>query len=192
MQIAERIESINNQLIDIYGIDTITGLPLWRVVFSDDQLEKRLGTYDDFSPAGLYLRTVTEVREVYKYKQWIKSKFVLENLVIVPEMNQPELPTQKLSYEPIYVFQTGSGEYLPPRLDACQFIINSIYAVKGKGNLAKYKAPEDGLTGQDLIDYNNGRIAKLQDELFGNESYVGDALAHNEAIVVPSSYQKES
>lgn len=189
MELTEPVESINNQLTHSFGIDTITGRPIWRIVFSSDQLEKRLGTYDDYSPAGLYLRTVTEVREVHKYP-WIDHKFVLERLVIIPDINQHELPISKLSYEPIYVFQTGSGEYLPPKLEAAKFVVETIYSMQGKSTLGRYSDPESGLSGDDLMNYKNDKINKIQEELFGNESYVGDALAHNEAVVVPSNYKK--
>ena len=92
MELTEPVDSINKQLVDHFGTDTITGLAMWRVVFSEDQFEKRLGTYDDFTPSGIYLRTVTEVREVPKYRQWIKRKYVLENLVLIPDINKKELP----------------------------------------------------------------------------------------------------
>lgn len=191
MEINESVDSINNQLIDQFGIDTVTGLPIWRIVFSEDQFEKRLGTYDDYTPTGIYLRTVTEVREVPKYRQWIHEKYVLERLVIVPGLNADELPTQKLSYEPIFVFQTGSGKYLPPKFEAAKLVIDTVYAAQGKGNLAKYKDPDAGLTTEDLIEKKAAEIDRLQSELFGNESYVGDALAHNEAVIVPINYEKK-
>ena len=190
MELTEPVESINNQLIDLFGVDTLTGLPIWRIVWSADQYEKRLGTYDDYSPAGLFIRTVTEVREVRKYSQWIIDKYVLERLVVVPEENQPELPMSKLSYEPIYVFQTSSGMYLPPRVDAAKFVIDAVYAAQGKGSLARYKDPDAGLAPDELVGKRAKEIDNLQEELFGNESYVGDALAHNEAIVVPANYKK--
>ena len=190
MELTEPVESINNQLIDLFGVDTLTGLPIWRIVWSADQYEKRLGTYDDYSPAGLFIRTVTEVREVRKYSQWIIDKYVLERLVVVPEENQPELPMSKLSYEPIYVFQTSSGMYLPPRVDAAKFVIDAVYAAQGKGSLARYKDPDAGLAPDELVGKRTKEIDNLQEELFGNESYVGDALAHNEAIVVPANYKK--
>jgi hypothetical protein len=190
MELAEPVEYINKQLIDLFGIDTVTGLPMWKVVFSEDQFEKRLGTYDDYSPAGIFLRTVTEVRLVPKYSQWIHQKYILERLVVVPEINREDLPTSKLSYEPIHVFQTGSGKYLPPKLIAAKFIVDAIYAATGKSSLAKYKDPEAGLNSSDLVEHNNARINGLQTELFGNETFVGDALAHREAVIVPSSYKK--
>lgn len=187
----EPVESINQQLKDQYGVDTITGLPIWRVVWSEDQFEKRLGTYEDFTPAGLYIRTVTEVREVPKYRQWIKQKYVLERLVVVPVLSAAELPTQKVSYEPIFVFQTGSGNYLPPKFEAAKFAVDLVYAAQGNGNLARYKDPDAGMSKEDWIEKKSLEIDNLQQELFGNESYVGDALAHKEAVIVPRNYDKE-
>jgi len=35
------------------------------------------------------------------------------------------------------------------------------------------------------------RVSKLQNELFGNETAVGDALAYKEGVSVPSNYKKE-
>lgn len=192
MELTEKIDTINRQLIDLYGIDTITGLPMWRVVWSEDQFEHRHGTYDDFTPAGIYLRTVTEVRYVPKYRQWIQNKYVLERLVLIPEINEGELPAVKLSYEPMYPFQTNSGQYLPPRLDACQFVIDTVLASQGKSSLAKYKDPVSGLNSEDYLEMKRQEIDNLQDELFGNETDTGDAMAHGEAIIVPRNYEKES
>lgn len=190
MELTETIESINSLLVDHFGKDTVTGLAMWRVVWSEDQYEHRLGTYDDFTPAGIYLRTVTEVRHVPKYKQWIKEKYVLENLVEIPIVNQQELPDSKISYEPIWVFQTGSGVYLPPKFEACKLIVDSIYATKGHKNLVKYKDPEAGLSKADQFEFQRDKIDKLQEELFGNETLVGDGLAHKMAIVVPRNFNK--
>jgi hypothetical protein len=192
MELTEKIQSINNQLIDLYGIDTITGMAMWRVVWSEDQFEHRHGTYDDYSEGGIYLRTVTEVRYVPKYRQWIKEKYVLERLVVIPEVSQGDLPATKLSYEPIYPFETNSGKYLPPRLDACQFVIDTVLAAQGKSSLAKYKDPVSGLSTEDYLEMKGKEIDTLQEELFGNETNTGDALAHGEAIIVPRNYTKES
>lgn len=192
MELTETIESINLQLIDLYGIDTITGLPMWRVVWSEDQFEHRHGIYDDYTPGGLFIRRVEEVRYVPKYRQWIKNKYVLERLVVVPETNAGDLPATKLSYEPIYPFQTGSGEYLPPRVDACKFLIDNVLAAQGKGNLAKYKDPMSGLNSAELIEAKRQELDALEEELFGNETDTGDAMAHGQAIIVPRNYMKES
>lgn len=181
MLLTESIESINNQLINLFGIDTITGAPMWRVVWSEDQFEKRLGTYDDYTTGGIYIRTVTEVREAPKYRQWIQNKYVLERLTLIPLINQDELPTSKLSYEPIYVFEDRHGNYLPPKVEAAKFVIDTVYAATGKSSMAKYIAEGD----DNPVEYREHRISLLEQELFGNETDTGDALAYGEAIVVP-------
>lgn len=192
MEQTEKVDSLNQQLIDLYGIDTITGMAMWRIVWSDDQFEWRNGTYEDYSPAGIYLRTITEVRWVPKYRQWIRSKWVLERLVLIPEISSGDLPATKLSYEPLYPFETNSGQYLPPRLDAAQFVIETVLAAQGKSSLAKYKDPVSGLSAEDYRDMKEAEIQSIQMELFGNETDTGDALAHGEAIIVPNNYKKES
>jgi len=188
----ESVESINQQLIDLFGIDTVTGQAMWRVVWSEDQFEHRLGEYDDYTPGGIYLRTVKEVRYVPKYRQWIQQKFVLERLVVIPEISMPELPATKTSYEPIYPFETGSGKYLPPNILAAKFVIDTILAAQGKSSLAKYKDPDAGLTMSDVHEKKVAEIDKIQEELFGNETLVGDALAHKEAVIVPRNYKLEN
>lgn len=191
MELPESIESINQQLVDHFGIDTSTSEPIWRVVWSEDQFEHRLGEYDDFTPSGIYLRTVKEVRYVPKYSQWLPNVYVLERLVAIPLSNVPELPSTKMSYEPIYAFQTTSGQPLPPKFIACKFCIDCIYAAQGKSSLVKYKDPYAGISQEDYHEMKVAEIDKIQEELFGNESYVGDALAHKEAIIVPRNYEKK-
>jgi hypothetical protein len=190
LELTETVESINQRLVDHFGLDTSTGQAIWRVVWSEDQFEHRLGTYDDFSLAGLFLRTLTEVRYVPKYSQWLPNVYVLERLVAVPEANIPELPAVKLSYEPVYPFWTSSKVPLPPKFAAAKFAIDLIYSAQGKSSMAKYKDPDAGLSNEDQFEKKLGEIDKLQEELFGNESYVGDALAHKEAVIVPRNFEK--
>lgn len=178
MELTETILSLNKQLREHYGIDSITSLPIWRIVFSEEQFEKRLMQHSD----GGVLLLIPEVRLVKKYSQWINEKYVLERLVLVPEISQDELPTQKLSYEPIWVFQDSKGNYLPPKFEASKFVIDAVYAALGKESLAKYKDPEieEGA--------HEKKIDNIQEELYGEESDVTDALRCGEAIVVPPNY----
>lgn len=191
MDLFEPIEAINERLKEYFGVDTPTNQAIWRIVWSEDQFEKRLGTYNDFTPSGIYIRTVTEVREVPKYRQWVPEKYVLERLVVIPDVNIKELPTQKLSYEPLWVFQTTSGKAIAPRWEAAKLIVELVYATQGKGNLSKYKDPDAGLSKEDWFEKKRVEIDKLQEELFGNESYVGDALAHKEAVIVPRNFERK-
>ena len=186
MELTESINSINRQLIDLFGIDTLTGRPIWRIVWSEDQLEKRLVNTTD---EGLLLLTPI-VKEVPKYRPYICDKFVLEQLVIVPESQESDLPTSKYSYEPIWTFVDSQGNYLPPTLPAAKFIIDTVYAALGKKSLAKYKDPDN----ENPTERYDQRINEIEEELFGNETSVTDALAHQMGVVVPRNYDtnKES
>lgn len=166
--------------MDEFGLDTLSGKPIWRVVWSEDQFEKRRV---DTTDAGITL-LFPEVRTVPKYRQWIKEKYVLERLTVVPEINQQELLNERLSYEPIFVFERNNGTYLPPRFDVAKLVVDTIYAAQGKHSIRKYVDPES----DSPVEQREARIAKIQAELFGNETNTGDALAYREAIVNP--YQK--
>jgi hypothetical protein len=204
------VNVINQQLKDLYSVDVVTGLPIFRVVWSEDQFEKRHGTFDDFLPGTqIYLRTVTETREVPKYRQWIHGRHILERLVVVPECNRAELPANKISYEPLWVFRKGDDNetpegYLPPRLDACKFIIDSVLAAQAtatmmitgeekrdRPNLARYKDPAAGKTTEEIVAHKNKKIDGLVEELFGDESgLMGATLPGGNAIIVPQSFKE--
>lgn len=176
----EPIESLNRQLMDLYGIDTVSGDPIWRIVWSDSQIEKARITR---TPEGLELMFPT-VMEVPKYP-YIKERWVLERLVLIPEINQDELPASKKSYEPMWTYQTGKGDFVYPTMPATQFIVDTVYAALGKQSLAKYKEDEKFTTEEGRLQ----RVDELEEELFGNETEIGDALHYKEGIVVPSSFK---
>jgi hypothetical protein len=178
MELAEPIESINQRLKDRYGIETDSSLPIWRVVWANDQLEKRLM---ECSPTGIAL-IHPMVFEVKKYM--VQDRFILERLVLVPEENQKELGGVKKSYEPLWVFESAQKEYLPPRTDACQFIIDLVLAAISQtpGSMKKYVE----------VDDKEERLAKLTEELFGNETEVSDALTYKSGVIVPQNYNKEN
>lgn len=185
------VASINKQLISMFGIDTDSTNPMWRVVWSADQYEFRKGEYTDITPAGIYLRTVEEVRFVPKYSQWIHEKYILERLVAVPEMNKEELPMNKTSYEVMWVFEDKNGDFLPPRIDACQFIINTVLAAQhGTHNLKKFYDPED--TTEKYLANKKRDTDQLVEELFGDQSTLGGETVGEggSGIIVPSTYDK--
>lgn len=188
MDLTERCNEINKILKDQYGMDTVTGLSIFRVVWAEEQMEYRKGYYEDFTPSGVFIRGVEEIRYTKKYP-YLKNVYVLERLVVIPVINQDDLPATKISYEPLHSFRRNS-EAQPPSIAACQFLIDSVLAVQGKGTLAKYKDPLAGLSTPELIEAKNAELQAIQDELFGNETDTGDALAHNEAIVVPRNYER--
>lgn len=94
---------LNKYLEETYG-KTIEGFPLFRLVWTTDQLEKRLGTFRDFSDHSceIFLREVTEVREVPKYP-FAMDRWALE--VIKPVEKEYGIMDAKYTYEAFYFFQ---------------------------------------------------------------------------------------
>jgi len=186
---AEKLETINQYLTDNFGIDTDDREPIFRVVFSDEQFEKRETKYTD---SGIELLR-PEVRLLPKY-QWIKGMYVLERRVLVPEVNLKELAAIKKSYEPLWVFEGKDGFPVPPTILACKFVIDALYAALGKQSLAKYKEEEKPAIGsaQDNYEANKAAIDKLENELFGDESGLGQETinASGSAIIMPGNYSK--
>lgn len=181
MELAEPIESINKQLLDLFGLDSMTGRPMFRVVWSEDQYEMRM---TDRTDSGVQLLH-PELRNLPKYKQWVKEKYVLERLVIVPEVDRRELPVHKLSYEPLWVFKGRNEEYVPPTLWGCKFVIDTLYAAIGKQSLAKYVDEES----KNPVEAREKRIGKLTEELFGDESNLLGRTVTGEASAMPQSYE---
>lgn len=174
MELRETIESINKKLLEYYGTE-FGNAPRFRVVFSDDQYEKRWTTHTD---EGFEL-VHPEVRELPKYKQYIRAKYILERLV--PTGQETDLLT-KVSYEPAWVFQDKDGNYLPPFFEGCKHVVESLFsAIDKAGTFTKYKdkniSPEERLA----------EIKKVEDQLFGNETDVGDHLAYKTGVVVPGN-----
>jgi hypothetical protein len=182
----ESVEVINKRLVEYYG--TIwDGRPAWRIVWSDDQLEKRFGEYTD-SVGDILIRTVKEVREVPKY-WWKKGYYVLERLFEVPEHQRGELLTST-SYEPIWFFEDKNGNPLPPKWEAIQFAIKAIYdQLEHKGNV-KYVDPD--MKEETKIQDEIVRVEKMKEDLFGNETDISDHLAYGTGVTVPENYKEKN
>lgn len=185
----EKIETINQSLRDLYGIDTDTARPIFRVVWAPEQTEKRLTKFTD---SGFELLE-PEVRELPKY-QWIPDAYVLERLVLVPEVSQKDLPTLKISYEPIWVFIGVDGFPITPALQACKFVIDCLYAALGKKSMGKYAEPNTGpiSSPQELYESRKVEIDQIQNELFGDQSGLSQSTVNESgnAIIVPSNYSR--
>lgn len=166
----ETLEVLNERLKEYFGT-AWNGMPIYRIVFSDDQLEMRKMEHDDKDVKLLF----PEVREVPKYRHYIKSKYLLEKLVELNDQAQDELK-QKISYEPLWVYTDAHDNALPPKWEVTQLVINTVNAAMGKGSLAKYIDPGDDM------ETKQARIAKIEEEMFGNETDAGDALAYGSGV----------
>jgi hypothetical protein len=162
------LTTINQKLKDEYGLHD-DARPNWRVTWSPVQTEKRLGEYVDHTSEGVFIRRVTEVREVPKYPH-IPAMWILEALTAVPAVNQVELGNIKLSYECIYVFKGPNGERLDPRFDVAKLVIDTVYEQVGK--IKVEKDPE----ATDPIGAKDDRVDKLVDELWNGDQPLGDTV----------------
>lgn len=178
---------INRLLEDKYG--TLNDRPNYRIVWSDDQYELRYGTYEDYLPEGMYLRTVTETRNVQKYIHYIRERWVLERLTVINEIVDGG-PVDKLSYEPLWVFETKNGDALPPIWLAAKLVVETVNSnIEGAGNYVKYKE-------SDTVEQKAKQLKEYKEALWGNETDVTDALHRGfdgkkpSGIVVPGPNEK--
>lgn len=172
MELTEPIESINRQLAELFGIDTESSRPIWRVVWADDQYEKR---WIDITPEGFQL-VHPQIFEVKKYMKHLRPFHVLERLVLVPVVNQREIPEFAKSYEPIHFFFDKNHNALPPKVYICKFIIDTIYAAQGKHSLRKYVDPDS------TPEAREKRIAEMMEYLFDDESFLLGRTITGEAV----------
>jgi hypothetical protein len=175
----ESITTLNDRLREFFGISDCQ--QIFRIVWADDQTEKRRV---DFTEGGVALLR-PEVREVKKYA-YLHNFYVLERLVVVPEVDLYELPTIKMSYEPIWTYRGVNNLPVRPVWPATKFVIDTLYAALGKSSMAKYVDSEKNTTAEG----REQRISELQKELFADDTDAGDALHYREGIVVPSNYEK--
>jgi len=174
MELRETIESINEKLLEEFGTE-FGNSPRFRVVFSEDQYEKRM---TDFTDEGFELLH-PEVRLLPKYKQWVREKYILERLV--PIAGETDLVT-KVSYEPAWVFQDKHGNYLPPFFEGCKHVIESLFQAMGrKDTFTKYK--DKNVSEEE----RRVELKKVEDQLFGNETDLTDDLHYGSAVSVPGN-----
>src|SRR5712691_9728847 len=164
---AESIETLNQRLIDHFG-KFENGEPNYRISWSEDQLEKRACTHLN----GVEL-LFPEIRETRKY-EYIHNKYVLERLI--PVLGNDELTT-KISYEPLWTYEDKLGNGIVPTWIGTKFIIDIVNQATGKYIVEKEPEIE-----QNTKEAREERIKLLQEELFGNSTKIGEALAYDHAV----------
>lgn len=177
-------EEYNVLLQDKFGIDTMSNLPIWRVSWAPSQFEKQHGTFTDFTESGIFIREVTEVREVPKYAH-LNDIYILEMLMIVPQVNQQQLVGKKLSYECMHpIMHSIHQTYLPLNWEFIEWCIDCYYAQMGQKSLRKYVSNDAGGPEETLIAKRK-RVDRIKAYLYGNETRATDALAYGTGVVVP-------
>lgn len=169
MELVEPIERINYLLERDFR--KIENRPEYRLVWANDQLEKRWVTHTDEGFELIH----PEVREVKKYQNDSVDRFVLERLT--PITGETDL-VDRLSYEPVWTFQDRHGNYLPPRFDACKIIIEQIEENINSAGKPKPKIIDESMTEEGKLK----ELQRVEEILFGNESPVSDALAYRSGV----------
>jgi hypothetical protein len=122
----ETIEGINSRLHEMYRV--LDGRPIYRIVFSGDELEKRKGIFRDFQH-GVFVREVEEVREIRKYWYIQPPCWVLEKLIFMQgnqalkEISEEIVGAENGTYEPLLPFRDGGGNPLPVNERVVNFIL---------------------------------------------------------------------
>lgn len=170
---------INNWLKNKYGMfDELH--QKYRVVWSEDELEQRRGEFQDRTEEG-FLRSVTNGVLLLKKYRYPQPRYVLEQLMEVPKANEELL--ERTSYEPIWTFQDKSGAYLPPLVDACYWIIETIHEnVERNRGIKKYRDSREDT--KILGELKSERVKKLKEKLFGNESHIADSIVSGTGVVI--------
>ena len=169
------VQEINDHLLSIYGRD-FSGRPLYRLVFSDTQLEKRSGVFADFY-GHIFLREFVGVREVPKYKLIAQGCWVLEKLI---HGDIPELLVN-YSYEPIWVFRDKFNKPVQPYWWAVEMILHQL--LYGERMTAQRAQALEDKKERDYIQY----VEDMCDT-----SPTESRLNTGEGIVVPSTYGEKN
>lgn len=155
------VNTINKWLLATYG-EGPNERPIFRVCFSNDLVEKRIGDLKDPSAVMEHRLDKSKVTEVLKYN-YLPDRWILEKIVYAP--NQEIAGSKYCHYEPVYVFQDKDCNYLAPNRKVCELILNML--LKGEpmskedwANLDE-KAKEreidlfEQILGEDLSDFRS-------------------------------------
>jgi hypothetical protein len=170
LQPTEPIETLNRRLTERLGT-FLDGSPKYRLVWSDDQYEKRFGEFEEFC-GTIYLRTFVGVREVPKYP-YAKSCWILEKCIPIPEAHKNELFTGSLySWEPFYAFVDPQGNPLAPNWRMIEVLCAAIEGGPVKRTDGDFVQEENKDRAEDVKKFEEEIGASQRSELFAHESAV--------------------
>lgn len=167
--------TINDRLIENYGRRIGTNKAKFRVVHSDDQIEKRFGEFDIYADADeeIWLRKEMGIREVPKYG-WLDNQWVVEKLL---PNDRPEVFEGDFIYEPLLAFPSG----LPLNWDAVEIVVKKILEVLPIETVGLPKTLEEAEYQKKLSDAKEkARILNMLDN-----TTTMSALHDKSAVVVP-------
>jgi len=150
-----------NELLSAFGKDIADDRNIFRLVWSGTLREKRLGTFSDWY-GHIFVREVTEVREILKYPD-DQDRWVLEKLVV--NLSNPEL-LDKMLYEPVWIFRNSDNSFQQWNWRAIEYIIRQIFFPPEKRSEAQMERDEESAKlketalYRDILD-DQGRLEKF-------------------------------
>jgi len=178
-----KLQAFNNRLRELYGL-YYDGKPLFRLVWSDSQIEKRWGQFERWS-GSVYLGDFTGIAEVPKYP-YVQSRWILEKRE--GHLPSPELP-EKICYEPKWVFENKEGP-VEPEWWAIELLVHNINNPR--------RAIDNKDTANDAHDKHlpgspahvESERQKVMDVLDDELSDITSALRFGEGVTVPAEIKK--
>lgn len=113
----EEVSIINSHLERIHHRHPVKNLPNFRLVWANDQLETRNGTFTITTDAGIFLREESGIKQVKKYP-FYEDLWVIERLIPNPHQ---DVIGEDYVYEPIYTFK------IFPIWRAVEFLLRALF-----------------------------------------------------------------
>lgn len=126
-----QVDAINESLLQNFRV--LDGRPIYRLVWSDYQLEKRVGDFTDWYGHILIRQEHKCLREVKKYWYFEKPCFVLEKLIFMQgeqalkEITLELVEARNGTYEPIYAFRDAEGNPLSVNRRVVDIVLNILH-----------------------------------------------------------------
>lgn len=176
----ENVKLINKYLERTYG-RALDNKPKFRVVWSEDLFEVRKGL---FSPGA----TIEEIKRVPKYS-YIQDKYILEVYTLAfPSafgkalQHSVQIIMDGDKYEPLRVFRTRKGVYLPPDMEVCKIICDAFVELinrpEGKRLTEKQATYDD-------VQAMRKETAKFEEMLNADDWELTQKFAAKEAVALP-------
>ena len=185
------VEFINRRLHEDYRV--LDGRPIYRIVWSDDQLEVRDALWSEFY-GSIFIREYRAMKQIKKYWYMNPPRFVLEKLVFMQgqvglkEMLR-ELPeAHSGTYEPLYSFVDGKEQPLPVNLLVVDKILWTLHTPlkRSPSDLDEIRRLEEA----DEVKYFEEEIGKDERSplfVFENSAFVSsNQLEYREKMNGPS------
>lgn len=125
------VDNINASLLDRFRV--LDGRPMYRIVWSDHQLEMRKGKFTDWY-GHIFIREVTAVRQIKKYWYLPIQCWVLEKLVFIKgnaalkDLTAELVEAKNGTYETVYPFcNPDKGITLPVSWPVVEFILHNLH-----------------------------------------------------------------